>query len=409
MNMFASKLLLHASDLLSTEVGKGVGFSSWGKGAQEEVQLQWARLEQMSRSMEQLAEMVQEMRADLSDLRLRLPADGGLTQAVPAPRSPCLAPSPNLARERGAVDVGTGQTKAGPVTPQADGPRVLTTVPKSGGYEDQQFPPHLALAHLPASAELEEGKSGVRHSPIQNLSEPSVGRVASVQVVRAHLSNVEGKGQKAGKQRLAVRGEQDAQAVQDRKMLNAQLGHLENRDRPNSICAKEDTDNTAGQHERRGRLGSSVAGWEHTSRSLGDLFGDEAEPDIRIDTEARAGRPAINDWQGLTSEEVDAFGCDALHDGPSRAGRTAERDFPSESNAPLLHKWAEHLGLPRQSTPHNGQVQVDTVDASFARRARLSHDISQFRKNKTVFDGSFGTGHSERAGIRVARRATGPT
>ena len=374
MNMFASKLLLHASDLLSTEVGKGVGFSSWGKGAQEEVQLQWARLEQMSRSMEQLAEMVQEMRADLSDLKLRLPADGGLTQAVPAPRSPCLAPSPNLARERGAVNVGTGQTKAGPVTPQADGPRVLTTVPKSGGYEDQQFPPHLALAHLPASAELEEGKCGVRHSPIQNLSEPSVGRVTSVQDVRAHLSNVEGKGQRAGKQRLAVRGEQDAQAVQDRKMLNAQLGHLEDR-----------------------------------SRSLGDLFGDEAAPAIRIDTDAHAGRPAINVWQGLTSEEVDAFGCDVLHDGPSRAGRTAERDFPSESSAPLLHKWAEHLGLPRQSPPHNGQVQVDTMDASFARRARLSHDISQFRKNKTVFDGSFGTGHSERAGIRVARRATGPT
>ena len=370
MNMFASKLLLHASDLLSTEVGKGVGFSSWGKGAQEEVQLQWARLEQMSRSMEQLAEMVQEMRADLSDLKLRLPADGGLTQAVPAPRSPCLAPSPNSARERGAVNVGTGQTKAGPVTPQADGPRVLTTVPKSGGYEDQQFPPHLALAHLPASAELEEGKCGVRHSPIQNLSEPSVGRVTSVQDVRAHLSNVEGKGQRAGKQRLAVRGEQDAQAVQDRKMLNAQLGHLEDR-----------------------------------SRSLGDLFGDEAAPAIRIDTDTHAGRPAINDWQGLTSEEVDAFGCD----GPSRAGRKAERDFPSESSAPLLHKWAEHLGLPRQSSPHNGQVQVDTADASFERRARLSHDISQFRKNQTVFDGSFWTGHSERAGIRVARRATGPT
>ena len=106
---------------------------------------------------------------------------------------------------------------------------------------------------------------------------------------------------------------------------------------------------------------------------------------------------------------MDAFGCDVLHDGASRAGRTAERDFPSESSAPLLHKWAEHLGLPRQSPPHNGQVQVDTMDASFARRARLSHDISQFRKNKTVFDGSFGTGHSERAGIRVARRATGPT
>lgn len=370
MNMFASKLLLHASDLLSTEVGKGVGFSSWGKGAQEEVQLQWARLEQMSRSMEQLAEMVQEMRADLSDLKLRLPADGGLTQAVPAPRSPCLAPSPNSARERGAVNVGTGETKAGPVTPQADGPRVLTTVPKSGGNENQHFPPHLALAHLPASAELEEGKCGVRHSPIQNLSEPSVGRVASVQDVRAHLSNVEGKGQKAGKQRLAVRGEQDAQAVHDRKMLNAQLGHLEDR-----------------------------------SRSLGDLFGDEAAPAIRIDTDTHAGRPAINDWLGLTSEEVDAFGCD----GPSRAGRKAERDFPSESSAPLLHKWAEHLGLPRQSPPHNGQVQVDTADASFARRARLSHDISQFRKNKTVFDGSFGTGHSERAGIRVARRATGPT
>ena len=404
MNMFASKLLLHASDLLSTEVGKGVGFSSWGKGAQEEVQLQWARLEQMSRSMEQLAEMVQEMRADLSDLKLRLPADGGSTQAIPAPRSPCLAPSPNLARERGAVNVGTGQTKAGPVTPQADGPRVLTTVPKSGGNENQQFPPHLALAHLPASAELEEGKCGVRHSPIQNLSEPSVGRVASVQDVRAHLSNVEGKGQKAGKQRFAVRGEQDAQAVQDRKMLNAQLGHLEDRDRPNSICAKGDIDNTAGRHEGRGRLGSSVAGWEHSSRSLGDLFGDEAAPAIRIDTDAHVGRPAINDWQGLTSEEADAFGCD----GPSRAGRKAERDFPSESSAPLLHKWAEHLGLPRQSPPHNGQVQVDTADASFARRARLSHDISQFRKNKTVFDGSFVTGHSERAGNIVARRATGP-
>ena len=398
MNMFASKLLLHASDLLSTEVGKGVGFSSWGKETQEEVQLQWARLEQISRSMEQLADMVQEMRADLSDLKLRLPANGGLTHAVPAPRSPCLASSPNLLRERGAVNVGTGQTKAGPVTTQADGPRVLTTVAKSGG--DQQSPPHLALAHLPASAELEEGESGVRHSPIQNLSEPSVGRVASVQGVRAHLSIVEEKGQKAGKQRLAMRGEQDAQAVQDRKMLNAQLGHLEVR----SICSEEDTDNTAGRHEGRGRLGSSVAGWEHSSRSLGDLFGDEAAPAIRIDTDAHAGRPAINDWQGLTSEEVDAFGCY----GPPRAGRKADRDFPSESSAPLLHKWAEHLGLPRRSPPHNGQEQVD-ADASFERRARLSHDISQFRKNKTVFDGSSGTGHGERAGIRVARRATGPT
>ena len=397
--MFASKLLLHASDLLSTEVGKGVGFSSWGKETQEEVQLQWARLEQISRSMEQLADMVQEMRADLSDLKLRLPANGGLTHAVPAPRSPCLASSPNLLRERGAVNVGTGQTKAGPVTTQADGPRVLTTVAKSGG--DQQSPPHLALAHLPASAELEEGESGVRHSPIQNLSEPSVGRVASVQGVRAHLSIVEEKGQKAGKQRLAMRGEQDAQAVQDRKMLNAQLGHLEVR----SICSEEDTDNTAGRHEGRGRLGSSVAGWEHSPRSLGGLFGHAAAPAIRIDTDAHARRPAISDWQGLTSEEVDAFGCY----GPPRAGRKADRDFPSESSAPLLHKWAEHLGLPRQSPPHNGQVQVDTMDASFARRARLSHDISQFRKNKTVFDGSSGTGHGERAGIRVARRATGPT